>query len=309
MAQAFASDAALQTPSPTDNGDAAATAPPAPTETQSITPAPEKKGPIPFDVHETALKNARTKAADEALATYKQDFGWAEQIPRATLDSMVQKVQQISADPIAHIRDLVAEVGSHPQWGPQLRSEAARILGGMRGAPKVDLEPDLEVRNEQGQVVDTSFSAKKMMAIVQHLVDEKISPLKQESDQRRTETQRAEAEKKAVETQRQVVAAVDDVMADVFDTLDITDPKAEASTALLVEVNKVITERFAHLPIDKAIGKAARDVRKRLIEAKAQTGALDELKTKAAAQSVNPAGAVVSATHRPKSFHDPSLKW
>lgn len=309
MAQAFAADAARSVSDPAESGDAPAIAAPASPETASVTtPAPEKKGPIPFEVHETALKNARTKAADEALAKYKQDYGWAEQIPRATLETWARLSERMSTDPIAHIAEIIAEVQHHPTFGPQLRSQAARLLGGAKGQAKVDMEPDLVVRSDDGQVVAKSFSAEKVLALMQQVADERVAPLKQESEARKAEAQRRAAEAKAQAMQQQVEATVNDVMEDIHDTLNITDPKTEASIALLAEVNRLMDEHpewSAH--------KAAREVRKTRIapslEAKATSAALDDLKTRAAAQSVNPAGAVVSTTHRPTSFHDKSLKW
>jgi hypothetical protein len=46
------------------------------------------------------------------------------------------------------------------------------------------------------------------------------------------------------------------------------------------------------------------------LRAREQAQVLDDLKTKANASSgVNPSGAAIASTRRPKDFNDPSLKW
>lgn len=306
MAQAFANDATQQTTTPTATEDAAAITQPVATEPASVTPA--KTGEPPQEKWPTILANARTKAADEALAKHRETYGWAEQIPQAQLQEIARQTQRISSDPVGHIRDLVAEVGNHPTFGPQLRSEFARILGSARGQAKVDLTPDFQVVGNDGQVAGQAFSAEKTVALIQQAVAEAVSPLKQESVERKTAADQQAAMQKAAADLAKVSAKVDDVMTEMHDILDITDPKAEASVALYAAVNDVMAKNptwSAH--------KAALEVRKTQIkpglDAKAQQSALDSLKTKAAAQSVNPAGAAVSTTHRPMRLTDPSLKW
>lgn len=113
---------------------AATTAPPSPP-----VPAPSSPGPIPFERHEAALRNAREKAKAEVEAELKQRFAWAEryqpdQVEQASrlyewlstnpqgfrdyLDQQLQSTQPKVEDPPAP--DLKAEDGTPVYSAPQL---------------------------------------------------------------------------------------------------------------------------------------------------------------------------------------------
>lgn len=107
----------------------AATIAPAVTTTAATSTDPVRTGPIPFDVHKTALDNARTKAVEE----YRQQYGWAEQINRDELLEFARTVQQSKDDPIAYVQNLIAHLQTDAKYGPELRSIAARALQQGRG--------------------------------------------------------------------------------------------------------------------------------------------------------------------------------
>jgi hypothetical protein len=91
-----------------------------------------KKGPIPFDVHDTALKNARQKAAEEAEQRFQQQYGGALQV-----------VQALQADLPGTLAQLLAEASAHPEYGQAVTAHAARLLAGKRGAkPAADADPE-----------------------------------------------------------------------------------------------------------------------------------------------------------------------
>jgi len=78
------------------------------------------KGPIPFDRHESILRNAREKAKAEALQEWKQQYGWAENVDKSAYERAQQRVSMLDQDPIGFYRALERELKSHPHLGPQL---------------------------------------------------------------------------------------------------------------------------------------------------------------------------------------------
>ncbi len=118
------------------------------------TPPTKPQGPIPFDVHSRALENARVKAAEE----YKAKYGWAETADRQAYEQAIALARRTTADPVAYVKELIADLQNHPQYGPELRSEAARALAAGRSAPTMP-EPDIAVTDENGNVVGRTYSA------------------------------------------------------------------------------------------------------------------------------------------------------
>lgn len=96
----------------TPSGQTAATtqAPPS-----STAPSEGKRGPIPFDAHEQALKNARTKAAEEAL----QPFGWAKDLKQADVQRAMKIIGMMDGDPRAFMAQLSSELAEQNEDIPQ----------------------------------------------------------------------------------------------------------------------------------------------------------------------------------------------
>lgn len=253
-------------------------APPVP----AITPAREP-GPIPFKDHKTALDNARAKA----VAEWRQQYGWAEQFPQEKLQRFTQIADRINTDPIGHIADLIAELQGHQTYGPQLRSQAARLLAGARGTPAIDLSPDVQVVNEHGQVTGQTYSADRVKAIVEHAVQDaigkEIAPLKQESAQRQQERQVQQHRAQAVQTAKQIEATADSQIAEVRDILDGND-------TLFPEVQKLMAQYPKFSPHAAALAVRKTHILPTLKD-KAQADALDTMKKKAAGNTANGASA------------------
>ena len=151
------SSAMGDTSTPSDGAGAAATVDAPAMEGQATTvPAgaaadhsttePGRTGPIPFDVHKTALENARTKA----VAEWEQQYGWAKQVDRQAVADAVRLSQMFANDRAGFVRELM---GDNPP--PELISEFARQLSGRRGAQAEPQEPqpDLPIQLEDGRVV------------------------------------------------------------------------------------------------------------------------------------------------------------
>jgi hypothetical protein len=173
FAQAFASDAAP--PSTTQAQPEAATTQPAESTTTEVPvhPSADKTGPIPFDVHKTALDNARTKA----IAEYKEKVGWAENVDRSLIEETAKIGHLYRSDKPAFFRQLLAEAAGNPETLAVLRSESARFLAGGRqpAAAPVDLTPDIPVVDDQGRVVSHSFSAERVTQLLKQAGDSQAS--------------------------------------------------------------------------------------------------------------------------------------
>lgn len=298
FAQAFAKDAAAQTP-PSTQPEGATTPPVDGTDPTSATHPSTEQGPIPFAAHKTALDNARTKAVTE----FRQTAG---------IDKAVDFAQKINANPAAFLREYTSELLNNPQHAAAARAELARMFGGLRqpaaarpAAPAADPKPaaDVQIVDAAGNVVGMTYSDKQSDAL--YAWREKQAQAARQAEV----TARDLAAANAAETTRQANARVDEMMAEVADVLDLDEstPKAQrqqffAKVNDLMAQNPKMSAHRAALLVRNTVIKPAQ-------AGKAQADVLESLKTKAAAQAVNPAGAVVAATSRPKSFLDPSLKW
>jgi hypothetical protein len=181
----------------------------APTGTATIQPATDgaspaiTKGPIPFESHETILRNAREKTRAEVMAEVQGKYGWAEHVDRATVEQAVELGKLYSTDKAAFVRQLF---GDNPDRA--VVAEAARFLGQQRGQTDVDTEPDIPVSDANGQIVARTYSAEKVQAIVakavQDAIAKEVGPLKQDHEARQHQaalqqiTTTAEAQAKSV---------------------------------------------------------------------------------------------------------------
>lgn len=300
FAQAFATDAATQTPPSTETGTAT-TQPAEGTDPQSATPpSTEAQGPIPYAVHKQTLENARTKAVTE----YRQTAG---------IDKAVDFATRINTDKVAFLRDYTREVLTDPVAGPAARAELARMFGGLRqtaapqpaAAPAAEPMPpaDVQIVDANGTVVGMTYSDKQ-----QDLRDA-WKERRQEAARQKSETDKKTAEAKAVEWKKQANAKLDETMAEVADVLDLDEstPK-EQRVQFFAKVNELMAQN-PRMSAHRAALLVRNTVIKPAQAGKAEANVLESLKTKAAAQTVNPAGAVVAASSRPRSFMDKSLKW
>lgn len=290
--EAFEQVAAKQDQPAPDQPAAAATAQPGATPPAGTKPEP---GPIPFKDHKTILENTRTKAAADAVAQYRQQHGWAETVKRED----VEQFQALMADPVDFGIALIEKLRADPTHGPRLRSHAARTLASGRSQAPVDLSPDLQVTDANGNVVSESFSAKKVQALIAHAVQDaigkEIAPLKQDRAARLQAIEQAQAKEKAEATEKLVVAKTDEALAEIRDILDGDDSLfADVSTAM-----------DAHPTW--SVHKAALEVRKAKIlpaaEGKATQKALASLQQKAGARTANGAGAT-GAPAKPRTVKE-----
>lgn len=138
---------------------------------------PAQAGPIPFNVHKTALDNARSKA----VAEWEQQYGWAKQVDPQEFQRVVEMSRKASADPIAYLQDFIKEIQQDPKYGAQLRSLAARALS-QRQQQVVDEQepqPDVPIQLDNGRVLNL-YSAEQQAKREAFLQRQWMSQVKQE---------------------------------------------------------------------------------------------------------------------------------
>jgi hypothetical protein len=249
FAQAFAQDAAATPATPAAPEGTATIEPAAVTAMDGAINPSEPKGPIPFDVHKTALDNARIKAADQAKQEFEAQFGWAKSVDRGAVEEAARLGQLYQTDRAGYIRQVLAEAITDPSLAPLVRSEAARVLGSRQSPPQpAQTVPDVPIVNEQGQVVGN------LRDIVQaHLAEyaaKEIAPLKSDLQQRK-------ADADARQAQQELQTQVQDIYAEALDVL----PGFKEHEAAIAKV-------FATIPGDPA--KAMRAAWKQVVGSNAR---------------------------------------
>lgn len=192
----IASTTSASVASPATPTDSTQTAAPATQATPSPITDNTSTGEPPKERWDDILKNARAKEREAALGEWRQQYGWAESVDRSQLQSMSEWFSLYQGDPADFLERAYQEALSHPVHGATVKSRVGRMMASMRqqqatAAP--DLEPDVPVMNEQGQVVSRTFSAEKVKALVEHAIAQATSPFKEDLETRKTQAQQAEA--------------------------------------------------------------------------------------------------------------------
>jgi hypothetical protein len=219
------------------------TATTAPAEVSATSRSTTPTGPIPFDVHKTALDNARTKA----VAEYQQKYGWAEQVKPEEFQQIQRFASHFqSGDPVEGLRSLIAEIRKDPAADAAIRSMHARELAALRGhgvQPQAEQEPqpDLPIQLEDGRVVHL-YSAEqqaKREAFLQKSwmqgVEQKLQPLQQTHD-------RLTAERESLHRERQVEQFVTTTYADMQTWPGMEDKATQVEVAKAIEAMSLTSE-------------------------------------------------------------------
>jgi hypothetical protein len=143
------------------------------------TPAPDAqaRGPIPFDRHESILRNARTKTETEVTQRFQERYG-----PHVALG------ERITADPVGTVIGLIEGLAQHPEHGQAVMSGIARALGSRRQQASETEEPQADLTTPDGTLVYSApQQAKREAWFRQQLegaIDQRLQPLQQERDER-----------------------------------------------------------------------------------------------------------------------------
>lgn len=269
-----------QTPLVTDSA-AAATTPLTTDQTAGAIDPTNAKGPIPFDVHHTALENARVKAVTE----YKDKYGWAEQFKPEQRAWMLDMAQRMN-DPWAFHQWFGEQLSANPRTAAQRPQPAA-----------AKPQPDVQVLDQQGNVVGMSFSAERQAELLtwerQQMTGEfkqLLQPFQQERDQR-IQSERLAAQQKDLNTR------ADATFAHVNKILRMDSLSKEEQVALSGKLLKEM--ETTPNAIEAALTVFEREVVPTLTQ-KAEQTALETNRKKAAGNTAT-GGAAAPATIGPHS--------
>lgn len=247
----------------------------------------DKKGPIPFDVHDTALKNARTKAADETKAAY----AWAERVPEKHRQTIGQFYGLLDRDPVQAIDLLIQQASADEQHAPRLRSYFGRMLGtGRRSAEETpDLSADYVVTTQDGKEVPMA-SLDRINAIVAHALKQAKSEWDQKLTPYERDRQAREATARQADAKRQADAEADALYARVSKWVGFTDHEAAIAAAMQADEALDVFEAYQKVVVPHLNHQA-----------KVQIAA--DMRDKSAASSQNP-NAATAAAKKPQTFEE-----
>ena len=179
---------------------------------------PSKKGPIPFDVHEKALTNARSKAVEEAKPqieqALRQQYAWADRVEEADREELTALYQGLKTDLIGTLTTLIDNASQHPEHAKSLRSQAARLLNAARrvqgDTASDDDEPPPDIPLEDGRAVYSAEQQRKrdgwLIKQVSAQFDQKLQPFQQDRERAATEARKAAAWQQADSTLKEMRA-------------------------------------------------------------------------------------------------------
>ena len=282
-------------PSPaSDPPPAAATAPPTQPETPpaETVPAPEPaKGPIPYERHESILKNAREKTTNEVTQRFQQQYG-----PHVALG------EKLRADFPGTLTDLIQEGISHPDFGPQIVSALARTLSSRRGAqPPVDnQEPQADLQTPDGTLVYSAPQlAKREAWLRQQLdasIDQRLQPLQQREQQRIASERQATEWKAANDRMSKTLEPFKQLLGAEFETHK--PALLEKSQAFMAEGHD------ARTALGLAAAHVLRDVVLPARTAQSQQQLVADAVRKATGSTSAPGTAPAAPAGRPTSMHE-----
>ena len=172
----------------------------------TVDPKPAKPaGPIPFEAHQRALDNARTKAREDARpeieAEVKQRYQWADAIEEPDREELTALYRGLKTDLIGTLTNLIDNASQHPTHAAALRSQAARLLSAARrvqgdSAPADDAEPEPDIPLEDGRAVYSAEQMRKRDEWRERRLiasfDQKLQPFQQDRE-KAAESQRVNA--------------------------------------------------------------------------------------------------------------------
>lgn len=295
-ALARAEQAHTAAPPPTETPAAAATpgeAPIAPPDSPeelaadpNAPPAPEQRGPIPFERHKAALENARQKAREEIAAQVRTEYG-----------EHIRLGEAFRANPVEAAITVLQELQQNPAYAPQLTSLAARMLAQRRGQNQAESampEPDLTGVDGNGQQV-RFYSADQQAKRDAWLAQRLLSQVRQEVQPLQQAHQQTVAEQQRQAQQQQTVAAA----SKLIQTWSSQPGFAENKDAIRQAQAKFYAEGYDS---QTALGLAYAQVVTPWMRAQQQNQMVASAAQKAAGTTANPAAVTPTPRSRPRSF-------
>lgn len=245
------------------------------TPTDATTTAP---GPVPYERFEQI--NRRMRDAEDRWQKTEQSWGDLLQHDPGMVRNALGILQRAAADPVEHVTQLLAELQGDPRYQQKVASQAARILGSLRQQAKEDPEPQPDLVAENGAPVMSaarqrewlSWSQRRVQAEYDAKLAEATAPLKVLMErERRNEVSRKANEEAAQQYQKALTWH------------GFKEHEADIAKAFNENANWSLTDAYIHVLHTKILPS---------LPAQAQAKVVADLQSKAAAQTLNPAGTV-----------------
>lgn len=248
--------------------------------TDATTQAP---GPIPYQRFEEV--NRRMKEAEDRWRNTEQSWGEILKANPQQIRQMLGWYQRAAADPVAHATQLLAELQADERYRPQVASQAARILQGLRGMQaKEEPEPQPDLVAENGTPVYSAdalrkwreWDSKRSQAAIEARLSEALKPLREIQQERQQSVLKQHATDAAA---KQYQAAQN--------WHGFKEHEADIAKAFSENADWSLQDAYLHVLHTKILPS---------IPAKAQAQVVADLQSKAAAQTLNPSGATKPST-------------
>lgn len=282
---AAGSPAPSASPASTPDSSSGSAAPAAQgTPNAGITDSTEREGFIPRARFDEV--NARREAAEK----WKEQYGWAESVPREQLEQMAQWYGRYQGDPGEFLEYAYNEALSHPVHGATVKSRIGKMLASLRAqqATPEKIEPGIPVMNDQGQIVGRTYTDGQIEQLLQQKLETALSPFKEDLDTRKTQAQKAQE-------RAHWESLADADIAYVKKRPFFAEHKAEILETFKANPSMSLREAADHVLDTKVLPSYGQ---------KAEAKVLSDLQQKANAQTVNPGTPSGSARPKFKSFEE-----
>ena len=277
-AESVAAPTTPTTASATDSTGAAPTGGAVDAQPGSLTTDATAPGPIPYQRFEEV--NRRMKEAEDRWRNTEQSWGEILKANPQQIREMLGWYQRVGADPVGHVANMLSELSANEQYRPQIASQAARILGGLRNLqPKEEPEPQPDLVAENGTPVYSAprlrewreWDGKRSQAVMEARLSEALKPLR-ELQQERQQTKISQHATEAAAKQYQQAQTWH----------GFKEHEADIAKAFNENPAWSLQDAYIHVLQTKILPS---------YPAKAQAQVVADLQSKAAAQTLNPGSA------------------
>jgi hypothetical protein len=259
-----------------------------------VDPATPSFGPIPYDRFKVV--NTRMQDAERRVKEFQDTYGDVLGLPADQAKQMASFARQLAQDPVQTAIQLSDQLMTHPTYGPQMASAAARWLASRRGqGPKPEPEPDLMAEN--GQPVYSAPRLREWKAWADQQTEarilQRIAPLEQAA-------QATQRERQLSETRQRADAEAGALLDTAKSWYGFEKHQTSVATAFKEHPGWTLQDAYLHVLHSEILPA---------MPAQAQATVVAQLQQKAAAQTMNPTGGVPASTPDFKGDFTKALEW
>lgn len=240
-------------------------------------------GPVPYERFTEV--NQRMKQAEERWQKVESSFGDVLREDPQNLRGMLQWYRQAGADPVKFATELIDNLVTNEQYRPQVASQAARILSSLRGVkPADDPEPQPDLVAENGAPV---YSATQLRAWREWNAKSDQRNLEARLEKALAPVRKLEEAQRAFAVNQKVSAESAKMYQQAQAWHGFKEHEAEIAKVFNANPNWDLKDAYLHVLHNTILPT---------LPAQAQAKVVADLQSKAAAQSLNPAGAAKPST-------------